>query len=51
MLELKEISEEEYYTLMDRHKVFQGVVLDEYNGNVIAFTYVYEGIYVFYKVV
>ena len=51
MLELKEISEKEYYTLINEYNVGQGIVYNKYSGNVIAFSYVREGINYYYKVV
>lgn len=51
MLELKEISEEEYYKLINEWNVAQGIVFNKYNWNVIAFSYIREGITYYYKVV
>ena len=51
MLDLKEISEEEYYTLINEWSVAFGIVFNKNNGNVIAFAYVREGINHYYKVV
>ena len=51
MLELREISEEEYYTLINEWNVAFGIVFNKYNGNVIAFGYIREGITHYYKVV
>ena len=51
MIELREISEEEYYTLINEWNVAFGIVFNKYNGNVIAFGYIREGITHYYKVV
>ena len=51
MIELKEISEEEYYVLLNEYNVAFGIVFNKYNGNFIAFDYVREGITYYYKVV
>lgn len=51
MIELKEISEEEYYTLLNEYNVAFGIVFNKYNGNVVAFDHVSEGITYYYKVI
>ncbi len=50
-MELKEISKEEYYTLINEWNVAFGIVFNKNNGNVIAFAYIREGITQYYKVV
>lgn len=51
MIELKEISEKEYYALLNEWNVAFGIVFNKYNGNVIAFSYICESITHYYKVV
>ena len=50
-LELKEIEKEEYYELLNNWNVAFGIVFNKNNGNVIAFTRIFEGIEHYYKVV
>lgn len=50
--DIKEISEKEYYGLINQNKVYLGIVYNPYNYNIIAFEHAYKGeLRRYYKVV